>query len=147
MKIKIVDNNEKYYNELYIIHNNVMPEQDKMTKNNFYDEFNRDTRKYFVAINEYNKVVGYVGVLDTNTDYNIMGIAVKKECFRQGVATKLIRHLKDTAKDNNVLTISLEVDETNIPAINFYKKMGFVLTNIRKKYYKNNDALIMWYYL
>ena len=39
--------------------------------------------------------------------------------------------------------ILLEVNEKNDSAINLYKKIGFYLINIRKKYYGNEDALIM----
>ena len=39
----------------------------------------------------------------------------------------------------------LEVNEHNAPAINFYKKLGFIETNKRKKYYKDGaDAIIMF---
>lgn len=146
MKITITNANSSHYDEMYKIHNQVMSELDKLTKKNFYDEFNQETRKYFVAILN-NKVVGYVGVLDTATDYNIIGIAVGKNYLNCGVGTQLFEYLKNVAKKNCVETISLEVDEMNTKAINFYKKMGFILTNIRKKYYKDNDAYIMWYYL
>ena len=39
--------------------------------------------------------------------------------------------------------IILEVASNNEPAINLYKKCGFKIINIRKKYYKNIDALVM----
>ena len=44
-------------------------------------------------------------------------------------------------------SISLEVDVLNTSAISFYNKNNFVVTNIRKKYYKDNDALVMFCYL
>lgn len=146
MKIKITKAENIHYNDMYKIHNEVMPENDKLSEQNFFDEFTKDTRKYFVALNNL-QVVGYVGVLNIADDYNIMGIAVNKNFAYMGIGTQLIEYLKRDAKQNNIKTISLEVDEKNTIAINFYKKMGFVLTNIRKKYYKNNDAYIMWYYL
>lgn len=147
MEIKIINANEEYYEDMFQMHNEVMPEQDKMTRNCFFSEFNEDTRKYFIALDENNKLVGYIGVLDTTTDYNIMGIAVGERYKRKGVGTKLIQYIKTIAQQEKVETLSLEVDQTNTSAIKFYEKMGFVLTNIRKKYYKNNDAYIMWYYL
>ena len=39
--------------------------------------------------------------------------------------------------------ITLEVRESNYPAINLYKKFGFTKLAIRKNYYKNEDALLM----
>lgn len=147
MEIKIINAEKNHYNAMFEIHNKVFLEQDRMTEQNFYSEFKEPTRKYFVAINEKQEVIAYVGVIDTQTDYNIMGIAVQEEYQNKGIGTQLINYLKNFGKEKNVQTISLEVDEKNLVAINFYKKMGFVVTNIRKKYYKNNDAFIMWYYL
>lgn len=144
--IKILPCNKDFYNEMYKIHLSVMPENDKMTETCFFDEFNQPTRKYFVAVKGSN-LVGYVGVFNTLDDYNIIGIAVDENCQRQGVGYKLLQQIIEDAKLNQVKTISLEVDEKNEKAINFYKKNGFVVTNIRKKYYKDNDALIMWLYL
>lgn len=131
---------------LYEIHCNEMPEKDKMTKECFFDEFNQKTRKYFVALDGVIPV-GYIGVFDTFNDYNIIGIAVDKNYQKQGIGSKLFEKVFSIAKQNKVNTISLEVDESNINAINFYKKKGFVVTNIRKKYYKDNDAYIMFLYL
>jgi len=144
--MEIVDYNPNFLEDLWQIHILTMPENDLMTKNNFVDEFSQPTRKYFVCLQD-NVPVGYIGAFNMIDDYNIIGIAVKKDFQHKGVGTKLINSLIDFAKKENVKSLSLEVDETNLKAINFYKKMGFVVTNIRKKYYKNNDALIMWLYL
>lgn len=143
----VVDFSEEFAEMLFEIHNKVMPENDKMTRNCFFDEFNQKTRKYFVSVDKNNKPVGYVGVFDSLDDYNIIGIAVDKNYQKKGIGSMLIKKVIDIAKQNNVKTLSLEVDEKNTTAINFYKNKGFEVTNIRKKYYKDNDAYIMWLYL
>lgn len=144
--IKILPCNETFYDDMYKIHLSVIPEKDKMTEKCFYDEFNQPTRKYFVAVKN-DILVGYVGVFNTLDDYNIIGIAVDEKYQRHGVGYKLLEEIIKDAKLNQIKTLSLEVDEKNEKAINFYKKYGFAVTNIRKKYYKDNDALIMWLYL
>lgn len=144
--IKIVKCLEDYIKQLYDIHLSEMPENDKMTQNCFFDEFKQKTRKYFVALDN-NIPVGYIGIFDSIDDYNIIGVAVDKKYQRKGIGSKLLQTVIEEANKNKVATISLEVDETNQKAINFYKKMGFVVTNVRKKYYKDNDAYIMWLYL
>ena len=40
-------------------------------------------------------------------------------------------------------TITLEVSSTNIGALTLYKKCNFKEVGIRKKYYKDSDAIIM----
>ena len=143
----IIDFSDKFAEDLFSIHNKVMPENDRMTKNCFFDEFNQSTRKYFIAIDNQNKPVGYIGVFDSIDDYNIIGIAVDNNFQKQGVGTMLLQKVIEVAKLNKVNSISLEVDKKNDKAINFYKNKGFKVTNIRKKYYKDNDAYIMWLYL
>ena len=144
--INIIPCNKSYYEDMYKVHLSVMPQNDIMSKQCFFDEFNQPTRKYFVAVNN-NSLLGYVGIFNTIDDYNIIGIAVNQDVQRQGIGHKLLQTIIKDARKNQVKTISLEVDEKNEKAVNFYKKNGFIVTNIRKKYYKDNDALIMWLYL
>jgi len=132
---------------LYDIHKNNMPEQDQMTKQNFFDEFYISPNRINLVAELDGEVVGYIGALDIIDDYNIIGIAVDKKTRRKGIGGKLLKALTKIARDRQVQTLSLEVDTTNQPAINFYKKNNFEQTSVRKKYYKDNDAMIMWHYL
>lgn len=143
----VVNFNSDFGELIFKIHNNVMPENDKMTRNCFFDEFNQNTRKYYVAVDENNIPVGYIGVFDSFDDYNIIGIAVDNNYQKKGIGSMLLQKVIEEAKLNNIKSLSLEVDEKNEKAINFYKNKGFEVTNIRKKYYKGNDAYIMWLYL
>lgn len=47
------------------------------------------------------------------------------------------------AKDLNISTLFLEVNEQNKPAIHLYEKLGFEKLGVRKKYYNNNNGIIM----
>ena len=69
----------------------------------------------------------------------IIDIAVDPTARGYGLATALIEHLK-----GQTLSVFLEVNEHNTPALTLYKKMGFKQISVRKKYYDNkDDALIM----
>lgn len=132
---------------LYKIHTSVMPDKDQMSRQSFFDEFYLSPNRVYLVATSDEKVVGYLGALDIIDDYNIVGVAVDNSYQRKGIGTKLLKALIKIANNHQVQTLSLEVDEKNEKAINFYKKNGFELTNIRKNYYKDNDALIMWLYL
>lgn len=135
----------KDYDDLYQIHQE-LEKDDRMSKISFFDEFKANFRTYFVAkINK--KAVGYIGLFECDDDLNIIGIAVKKEYQHRGIGSLLIEFSKTYARNQNKKSLSLEVNEKNLVAINFYKKEGFSVTNIRKKYYKDNDALVMFCYL
>lgn len=141
-KILKTNVNSNLVEGLYKIHTEVFLNEDKMSFSNFKQEFEQDNRIYFVATNK-EELLGYIGVINCTDFFEIIGIAVKKDFQRSGVGSKLLQHIVNTAKENNIEKIFLEVDETNIPAQNFYKKNNFSITNIRKNYYKNNDAFVM----
>lgn len=47
---------------------------------------------------------------------------------------------------SGVENFTLEVRESNLPAIRLYESLGFVTEGIRKNFYRNpnENALIMW---
>lgn len=88
----------------------------------------------------------------------ILGVAVFEEIYdrieldyiivndnyrRRGIASKLMDFLIEYSNNNNIINITLEVNENNISAINLYKKYKFDLVSRREKYYKDNDAILM----
>ena len=143
--VKIIDVKEQYYDKLYDIHRLVMPVNDQMTKECFMDEFKMQSRQYFVAIDSYENALGYIGLFDCDEDFNIIGIATLEK--GKGIGSQLIDASIDYARKLGKKSLSLEVDENNLPAIRFYEKHHFVTVARRKNYYKTSDALIMFLYL
>lgn len=144
--VKIIVPESKHYDEMYQIHVTQLPLNDIMTKENFFDEFKQKNRYYFVIILD-NMLIGYIGLYEYDDDLNIIGIAIKEQFQQKGFGSMLIEFVKQFAKEKNKKSLSLEVDQNNKKAMNFYKNKGFVVTNIRKKYYKDNDAFVMFLYL
>ena len=70
----------------------------------------------------------------------IANLAVKEKYRRKGVANALLQKVVDTAKENNLAFVSLEVREGNTPAINLYNKFGFTKQGVRKNFYRNPTA-------
>ena len=143
---KIIVPESRHYDEMYKIHVSQMPLNDIMTKKSFFDEFKQENRYYFAIIQD-NMLIGYIGLYEYDDDLNIIGIAIEGKFQQKGYGSILIEYAKQFAKEKNKKSLSLEVDEKNKNAINFYKSKGFVVTNIRKKYYKDNDAFVMFLYL
>ena len=144
--IIIEDFKSEFANDIFKIHIDEMPENDQMTKQNFLDEFSVPSRKYFVAVKK-DEVIGYLGLFECGDDENIIGIAIKKSFQNKGIGTKLIEKGVNFALKNKKRSLSLEVDERNSSALAFYKKCNFVVTNVRKNYYKDSDAFVMFRYL
>ncbi len=99
---------------------------------------------FLVAINEYNEIIGFSGLKVILDEADIMNIVVKKSFKGNGIGSKLLENLISYSKDNNLKTVTLEVNEHNLSAIRLYDKFDFNHIGIRKKYYNGeSDAIIM----
>lgn len=103
------------------------------------------SNSYFViAKNNNNEIVGFAGFKIIVDEANIMNIVVKKSFRHNGIGSILLDYLISYAKDKNLKTITLEVNEHNLSAIRLYDKFNFDHLGIRKKYYNGeSDAIIM----
>ena len=91
-----------------------------------------------------NEIVGFAGISLIVDEANIMNIVIKKEKRKKGIGSLLLEKLISISKELKAISITLEVNCNNLPAINLYKKFDFQEVGLRKKYYNNtDDALIM----
>ena len=105
-------------------------------------ELENGKSKYFVAKQE-NEIVGFAGILLIIDQVNIMNIVVKKDKRNLGIGSLLLEEIIRYSKIHNATSITLEVNEKNIPAIKLYKKYGFKQVGLRRKYYNNEDNAIL----
>jgi len=103
------------------------------------ESFNNDFLK--VLVYEENLIKGVLVYQYLYERIEIDYIIVDNQCRKLGIATKLLNFMEDKYKDIN--NITLEVRESNKEAINFYKKNGFKEVTKRKKYYKDEDGILM----
>ena len=90
-------------------------------------------------------IVGYYGFLHILDELHILNVAVDPTFRGKKVGTALIEHLINSARKLSVRAITLEVRESNAPAIGLYEKHGFVSVGIRPHYYTDKEnALIYW---
>lgn len=119
--------------------------EDYWSKDSFKKELNNNLAKYFVAkVDE--KIAGYVGIWFVVDEGHITNVAVHENFRGKKIGDKLIKRLVEVCKDNNIVSMTLEVRASNVVAQNLYRKYGFKMAGIRKEYYSNNkeDAIIMW---
>ena len=69
----------------------------------------------------------------------IQDLLVDGSFRKKGIASTLINNFFETSKKNNIKKIFLEVRESNVIGINFYRKNGFSIFNTRKKYYSDGE--------
>lgn len=107
-------------------------------------ELESNNSYFFVAKNISGEIVGFAGIKIILDEADIMNIVVKKDFRNNGIGSLLLDYLISYSKSINLKTITLEVNEINIPAIKLYEKFDFEKLGIRKKYYNGkNDAIIM----
>ena len=88
--------------------------------------------------------MGFAGILKIIDEVNIMNIVVRKDKRNEGIGSKLLDEIFKIAKQQKAQSITLEVNENNLPAIKLYQKFSFEQVGLRKKYYRNTDnAVIM----
>lgn len=115
------------------------------SKTSFEDSMNSKNTLFLIAEKE-NEIAGYLGMYLFGEEADISNVAVSKTHRRQRIARMLLEKGLIQMKERGVKNVTLEVRETNIPAIRLYESMGFQEVGIRKDYYKEpvENALIMW---
>ena len=116
------------------------------TKSSFYDELSNNLAKYYSAKTSNGKLVGYAGTWHIIDEGHITTIAVKKDYQRHHIGEAIIYKILEDCYKSGIKYLTLEVRESNIPAIKLYEKYGFQSLGTRKGYYQDNNenALIMW---
>lgn len=111
----------------------------------FLDACTTEENVYLVCCDDDNKVVGYCGLWTVLGEGNITNMAVAKDCRKQGVGEALMKEMERLGQLKDVSVFFLEVRESNEPAKNLYKKMGYREIGRRKRFYERpvEDALIM----
>lgn len=140
MAIKIEKMNLNHLNELHEIL--ISDFDDFWSFSTLKEELENENSSYIIGkIN--NEIIGFAGLKIIFEQADIMNIVIKKTYRNQGVGTLLLENLILLAKDLNISTLFLEVNEQNKPAIHLYEKLGFERLGIRKKYYNKNNGIIM----
>lgn len=90
------------------------------------------------------KVAGYMGLQIFSGEGYVTNVAVLPQYRGQGIAKALI----SKQFENEMDFITLEVRESNTPAISLYEKTGFEKIGIRPNFYSNptENAVIMTKY-
>ena len=104
---------------------------------------------FLVALNDNGKVVGYImwrvekvpakDSLKILNKGHLVSIAILKKWRRFGIATALLTESMKEIIKNGIDEYVLEVRVSNYPAINLYKKFGFLTKNIKYKYYRDGE--------
>jgi ribosomal-protein-alanine N-acetyltransferase len=94
-----------------------------------------------------NRVAGFMIYETPKNRIHLLNIATSPQFQRQGIATQMIQKLVSKLTNQGRTRISMEVRESNLPALIFLRSRGFRATGILHCFYEdtNDDAYIMQY--
>lgn len=104
------------------------------------------TTRYMSVAESGNKVVGYCGVFlpAPGVEADILTVAVLPDFRRQGIAREFMRQIEQWSKERGASAMMLEVEQSNIAAIELYKSLGYMQISVRMDYYgPGQDAFVM----
>ncbi len=140
-KLEIKEINEDFTEDIVKI--NHLCFKNKWSITTIHDELDSKFTKYFAAFYG-NTLIGYIGLWLILDEAHITSVAVHPEFRRLKIGSKLIQKAIAATNKLNINSYTLEVRSKNEPAINLYKGFGFKEEGLRKNYYKDDDAIIMW---
>lgn len=133
-------------NDLEQIKENLQTDFDDFWNFEIFKEELANTNSMYLVLKYENEIVSFGGIKIILDEADIMNIVTKKDKRNQGFAKFLLNKLITIAKEQNCKTITLEVNENNLPAIKLYKDFKFKEIGKRKNYYKNGDTAILMTY-
>jgi [ribosomal protein S18]-alanine N-acetyltransferase len=95
----------------------------------------------YLVLEEGGEIFGQIGVRHVSDELHITTIAVRPERRRRGYARALLRAALEAFPEAR--RVHLEVRPSNAPARALYESLGFVAVGIRRRYYGDEDALLM----
>lgn len=104
-----------------------------------------ERHEFIAALDENGRVAGYVGMMFVLDEGYISNVAVDSSLRRRGIGDALIAEMNSRAQKRGLAFVTLEVRESNAPAIALYAKHGYVRVGERKNYYDfpRENAILM----
>ena len=104
-----------------------------------------DEKNLCVCCFEDDTLVSYCTLVTVLDEAQIINVATSPEFRGRGYAREVVFSVVDECKKRGITLISLEVRESNAPAIALYTSFGFTIEGKRKDFYKNprENAFVM----
>jgi ribosomal-protein-alanine N-acetyltransferase len=96
---------------------------------------------HYLLLEEGGEVFGQIGVRHVLDELHITTLAVRPEHRRQGYARTLLGAALAAFPETR--RVHLEVRPSNAAARALYETLGFAATGLRRRYYGDEDALLM----
>ena len=100
----------------------------------------------FLVAEADNEVRGYVDLLAMPWQQMgwVANLAVERNYRRRGIATALLRHARQWARQHGLRLLQAEATTKNYPALRLYQKLGFQFCGFNDHYYPNQDIAVFF---
>jgi ribosomal-protein-alanine N-acetyltransferase len=113
------------------------------TEGIFRDELAAPGRIYLAA-EEDEEVVGYSGLMVILPEAHVTSVTVDPARRGSRIGTSLMLRICQEALAAGANSLTLEVRVSNRNAQSLYERFGMAPVGVRRRYYKDEDALVMW---
>lgn len=98
-----------------------------------------------LVVETHGKVIGYSISWIIADELHIANVAIAPEHRRNNISKQMMLKLMNGAAKLGLVIAHLEVRRSNTAALELYRKLGFQIVGVRKRYYEddNEDALLM----
>lgn len=138
-KIRVEKLEKKYVEDVFEIEKTFF---DITNSDSILASLSSDTLEYFLLFID-EKLVGFLECSLVLDEAELYEIAIKENFQGKGYSKILMQYFLDFCDCKKIRTIFLEVNKINSKAISLYEKFGFCIYGERKKYYGDNDAILM----
>lgn len=115
------------------------------TRGMFDDELTTDNRVYLGAFAD-RSLFGFAGMLVNGDEAHVVNLLVAPDQRRKGLARRLLVEMIDIALVRGARHLTLEVRSRNDAGLSLYRRFGLAPVGVRKAYYGDDDALVLWAY-
>ncbi len=141
--MQIIDYKSKYLEDLCFLEKTCFC--DYWKHDMIFEETESPFNVIKLALDDSKEVIGYIIVKRVFEEAEILRLCVLPQNRREGIAEKLLKSAINECLKKDVVRFFLEVRISNIAASSLYKKAGFQLLDIRKKYYSNNEDAAVYF--
>ncbi len=100
--------------------------------------------RIYLAAEEDGEVVGYSGLMLVLPEAHVTSVTVDPQRRGSRIGTRLMLRVSQEALAAGANSLTLEVRVSNRNAQALYQRFGMAPVGVRKRYYKDEDALVMW---
>jgi len=95
------------------------------------------------VLEEDQMIIGYISYRVVDDKAELLNFLIRTDYQTQGHGKNLFDFVLNELKAEDVKTLILEVRVSNLRAINFYEKYGFLEVITIKNYYQNEDGKVL----